>query len=102
MSRWRGHPDLTVGATGYWKRPHHRGPGHDWLRVVEHDTGRRAVCGAELHALLDEVDRLRRWQAEATEALTGWDAVWDALGRPGPLGELRWRAVLHEIRRRLP
>jgi hypothetical protein len=48
-----------------------------------------------------EVDRLRRWKAEASIVLDGWDSVYYALGQPGPIGELRYRAVLHEIQRRL-
>lgn len=40
----------------------------------------------ELAHVLDEIDRLRAWKAEAMVVLAEWDEVWEAAGRPGPLG----------------
>lgn len=34
-----------------------------------------------------ELERLRRWKAEAIPVLSAWDKVFDALGRPGGLGQ---------------
>lgn len=34
----------------------------------------------------DELERLRAWKAEAMEVLGQWEQVWEAAGRPGPLG----------------
>lgn len=50
----------------------------------------------EYQPLRDEVDRLRRWKAEATEVLTEWEAAYDVLheaGRPAPLGMRKSRHV---------
>ena len=44
-----------------------------------------------------EVARLEQWKAEATEVIEAWERVWDALGRPGRLGELRTEAALREV-----
>lgn len=50
-----------------------------------------------LTELLAEVDRLRRWKAEAMQVLEGWEVVYDALGRPGGLGESKPAAALLAI-----
>ena len=47
----------------------------------------------------DEIDRLRRWKREATEVIERWDKVFDALGRPGRLGELKSVAAKSEVER---
>ncbi|MEZ5409566.1 MAG: hypothetical protein R2761_16170 [Acidimicrobiales bacterium] len=36
---------------------------------------------------------LRRWKAEALEVLAAWELVWEAAGRPGPLGGSKAQAV---------
>lgn len=46
-----------------------------------------------------EVKRLSRWKREAMEVLDQWEAVWEALGRPGPLGGRKSAAVLAEVER---
>lgn len=48
----------------------------------------------ELVAKAREADRLRQWKAEAVAVLEGWEAVWEALGRPGTLGQSKSAAVL--------
>ena len=44
--------------------------------------------------LADELADLRRWKTEATAVLEQWDRVWDAAGRPGPLGGSKAANVL--------
>lgn len=46
-----------------------------------------------------EVMQLRWWKAEAIAVLDGWDRVWVALGRPGPLGASKAAACEAEVRR---
>jgi len=45
-----------------------------------------------------ELDRLRRWKAEASVVLIGWERVHEALGRPG-IGQVKSEAVLAEVER---
>lgn len=42
----------------------------------------------------EEISRLERWKAEATELLVQWDEVHDALGAPAQLGESKAAASL--------
>jgi hypothetical protein len=69
------------------------------------DYPRQSVGSRAAHVqreeMLDELDRLRRWKAEATAVITEWEAVWEAAGRPGRLGESKARATRDEINRRL-
>jgi hypothetical protein len=46
-----------------------------------------------------EIDRLRRWKAEATAVIERWDALWELLGRPGRLGEFQQTGVHDEFMR---
>ena len=46
-----------------------------------------------------EVMRLRWWKAEAIAVLDGWERVWVALGRPGPLGASKAAACEAEVAR---
>lgn len=46
----------------------------------------------------DEIERLRAWKAEATEVIGSWEQVWEALGRPGRLGESKAAAVLRAVK----
>lgn len=48
---------------------------------------------------MDETERLRQWKAEALVVLAQWDEVWDALGRPGGLGESRAEASKAKVLR---
>ncbi len=48
-----------------------------------------------IEAQQSEIERLRRWKAEATEVLKGWDAVADMV--PVRLGDLKSDAVAAEI-----
>lgn len=45
-----------------------------------------------------EILRLRRWQAEATAVLAGWDRVAELA--PAALGELAWEGVARALRSR--
>ena len=45
-----------------------------------------------------EIERLRRWKAEATTVLVEWDAVWECAGK-GTLGESKQRGVVAELGR---
>ena len=46
-----------------------------------------------------ELERLRRWKAEASVVLDGWEGVWMIAGQPGRLGASKAQAVAHEIER---
>ena len=73
------------------------------------EAGRRGLTPDEYADLLriaeagldaaDEVERLRRWKAEAMTVLADWEAVYEAAGKPGPLGVSKARAVLAEVER---
>lgn len=73
----------------------------DWN--VERATVVSALCAAH-DVLLAEADaelaQLRKWKAEAAEVLMKWEAVWQALGRPGPLGRSKAENSLAEVERR--
>ncbi|GAA1992787.1 hypothetical protein GCM10009718_33120 [Isoptericola halotolerans] len=57
------------------------------------------LCGAiDTDALVAEVRRLTQWKAEALEVLSGWESVWESLGRPGQLGQPKSTGVLAEVR----
>ena len=65
-------------------------------------SGRREVTVKEWIARQvsdDEIARLIRWKLEATAVIDAWDKVYEALGSPGELGELRPAAALREVRR---
>lgn len=49
-----------------------------------------------------ERDRLAAWKREAIMVLTEWEAVFQALGAPGRLGESKAAASLAAIRRLVP
>ena len=42
--------------------------------------------GGECDRALKELDRLRRWKAEATEVINGWDELYEACQIEGTLG----------------
>lgn len=67
----------------------------DYPLLALHAADEYAVPGkrTEIIYALDEIDRLRRWKAEATQVIDEWDRVWDAAGRPGPLGETKAETV---------
>lgn len=46
-----------------------------------------------------DVDRriLERWKAEATAVLDQWETVWEAAGKPGPLGRSKALNVVDEL-----
>jgi hypothetical protein len=48
---------------------------------------------------VDELERLRAWKESAVQVLNEWDLVFDALGRPGPLGGSKAASALTEVRR---
>lgn len=43
------------------------------------------------------IEQLERWKREACEVMTKWEAVWDALGRPGKLGRSKAEGALAEV-----
>ena len=55
----------------------------------------------QVAAAADEIDRLRRWKAEATIVLNDWEKVYVAFGSPGLPGDHKSVALLAEIERRL-
>lgn len=40
----------------------------------------------DMDLAFSEIDNLRRWKSEALQVFTEWEEVYDAIGRPGPLG----------------
>ena len=63
-----------------------------------HDR-RSQQAWADLRA---EVARLEAWKAEAVEVLGQWEQVWEAAGRPGPLGGSKAEAVARMLTERTP
>lgn len=47
----------------------------------------------------DEIERLRRWKAEAIAVIENWEAVWEASGKPGVLGQSKSLGLLGELGR---
>ena len=70
-----------------------------WNDVVPVDRDDMVAILALADALTAKVERLTRWKAEATEVLAGWERVWDALGRPGPLGASKALSSMVEVNR---
>lgn len=62
----------------------------------DHIRDRRRLIAA-LREAWDDRDRLARWKAEATTVLSTWEAVWEALGKPGALGDSKATAALAEV-----
>lgn len=54
---------------------------------------------AEVERALDEINRLRRWKAEASDVLGGLEAEWRSVGKPGELGETMAGGMAGEISR---
>lgn len=46
------------------------------------------------HRPRNQSARLRQWKREAITVLTAWEAVWEAAGRPGRLGQSKAEAML--------
>ena len=57
------------------------------------------VDPATVTEMCDEIERLRRWKHEAMVLDEAWDRVWDALGKPGLLGEMKQTASRREVER---
>lgn len=88
---------------------------HRALGVVGHSAAKCGGCRncwtldqwkAEEQLLRDELEAqaaritgLERWKAEALVVLGQWDEVWEALGRPGPLGSSKAVEALTEAHR---
>ena len=68
----------------------HTNQGDSFLRV-------RSDVNVIASAAADEIERLRAWKAEATEVITQWEQVWEALGCPGRLGDSKAGAVLRMV-----
>lgn len=49
--------------------------------------------------LVAEVERLTDWKRDAMRVLAGWERVWDALGKPGPLGATKSDSALAAVQR---
>lgn len=55
------------------------------------------LCKQEQAVGYAEQERLHRWKREACEVMTKWEAVWEALGRPGELGRSKAEGALAEV-----
>ena len=80
-----------------------RDPAHPrlWSYVLRDDDGEDVLVDVEPGEmpLLDEIEELRRWKAEATRVLSEWDDAWEAAGSPGPLGASKAAAVRELLRK---
>lgn len=101
-----------------------RACGHDGMAAmldqlaVERDRAREAACGpadllpglammaddlnaaeGENNGLSVEVDRLSAWKHSAMAVLAEWDDVWEAAGKPGPLGTSKAESTRTRIER---
>lgn len=47
--------------------------------------------------MCDKIDQLERWKTQALEVLEHWDNMWEAIGKPGVLGESKSKGVLEEF-----
>lgn len=54
---------------------------------------------AGMEALLDELERLATWKAEALTVSSEWEKTWESAGRPGKLGSSKAVGVRDEIER---
>jgi hypothetical protein len=52
---------------------------------------------AAIERLTAELERLTRWQNEATAVLVAWDEAWHAAGKPGRLGQSKAEATTSHI-----
>ena len=52
--------------------------------------------GQECRDALKEIDYLRRWQTEMIAVVSEWEKVWEAAGRPGPLGGSKAQNLLQQ------
>lgn len=68
-------------------------------RICGHMNSDMSTVHAVLDEAADEIERLRRWKAEAIGVLEGWNQVWEAAGRPGRLGDSQFTSVVAEIER---
>lgn len=70
------------------------------LSEQEQAVGSREAAeklGARIDELVAEHERLHRWKREASEVMSKWEAVWEALGRPGKLGRSKAEGALAEV-----
>lgn len=49
-------------------------------------------------ALLEEVDRLRAWKAEALEVSRQWEEAWVTAGRPGTIGRPKSEGMIAHVK----
>lgn len=61
--------------------------------------GQRLIVAGIMRDAADELEHLRRWQAEASHVLDEWEGVWMIAGQPGRLGASKAQAVGHEVQR---
>ena len=81
--------DIVIGVVTY-----RRSEDGEWVEVIS------KACHTtvpDLVPFLDNIERLRRWKAEAIEVLNRWDAV--AVMVPSRLGERKSETVVAEIER---
>src|SRR6186997_2671326 len=71
-----------------------------WAAWAE-DTGeamQKMATQLRIHA--DTLARLEAWKAEAITVLDQWEAVWEAAGRPGPIGRSKADSVRRLLEQR--
>lgn len=71
----------------------------DYAKLNANTSGPRhqGQTSCEAQAALDEIDRLRRWKAEALIVLDEWEATWRTAGSPGRLGESKANAIARVV-----
>ena len=68
-------------------------------RTLDQWKAEEQLLRDELEAQATRITELERWKAEALVVLGQWDEVWEALGRPGPLGSSKAVEALTEAHR---
>lgn len=69
---------------------------HDLRQIAEHPDS--SGIRIRLISAADEIEQLREWKSQAMVELGKWDLVFDALGKPGRLGQNKAKAALQAIR----
>lgn len=60
------------------------------------DAGWRLLDGTLLE-VVDELEKLRRWKAEAEAVIEEWDHLWEMAGCPGELGNTKAAGLLKKL-----
>ena len=108
LTEWRANATSVASALALRAKPAVREPNHTNFGIVAsgdivtrlHEALEVTYNGWPLLIdAADEIERLRRWRAEAITVIGDWEAVWEAAGRPGVLGQSKSLGLLGELGR---